>query len=589
VTFKIEEGPKARWGTLTFPGAETQDEARLRQFFVFVKKRQGLLGPEEEPAPFRVTDLDAGIGHVEGLYLGEGYYRVRVGPPKITWTGDGAVADVSVPIVENRRYVVNQVEIVTEGGSPAVAGSFAEAQAFEGGPYHPRVPARVAAAVREALAKEGRILAKVVPTARIDDETATARVTVSVRPGPQVLVGGVEAHGQERTRKHFMLQQARLQTGEVLTGDRLQRAVDRLYGTGLFKSVKIEPVVPPGTESRPAEDSYEAQVAIAVEELLARTIDFEIGWGSYELLRGSVRYRDRNLFGAGRDFEVEPFASVKSYGAEMRFFDRYIFGKPDTLEVLAGALHRQEPSFDRIEYRAEVAVRRRFSEQLMGRLGYRFVLTNASDVHVDDDEERPTTITSGPFATLEYDKRDNPILPQRGFNVGLGAGLSSSALGANVDFIDLNAEASVYFPLAEDLVLGLSAHGQTRPTIDGSSTLPIQERLFLGGANSVRSFGEDELGPTDPDGDPFGGLTTFDATAELRQRLFGELHGAVFYDIGSVGDHSFDLDGFGHAIGVGLRYYLPMGPIRLDVGFNPGRHFGAGSDVAVHFSFGFSF
>jgi outer membrane translocation and assembly module TamA len=76
---------------------------------------------------------------------------------------------------------------------------------------------------------------------------------------------------------------------------------------------------------------------------------------------------------------------------------------------------------------------------------------------------------------------------------------------------------------------------------------------------------------------------------ELRQRLFGDLHGALFYDIGSVGSRAFDIGAFGYAIGVGLRYYLPMGPIRLDVGFNPGQRFAAGSDVAVHFSFGFSF
>ena len=287
--------------------------------------------------------------------------------------------------------------------------------------------------------------------------------------------------------------------------------------------------------------------------------------------------------------KVEPAASVKSIGTDVRFFDRYLLGKCNTVELLSGILLREEPSYDLVEFRTEAAVRRRFSERLMGRGGYRFVMSNASDVRVDDDAERDTTITSGPFVTLEYDCRDNPILPARGFFLDVGSALSSSFLGANVDFVDLYARGSVYFRLRDDLVLAASLRGQTRPTLDGSETLPIQERLFLGGANSVRSFGEDELGPTDDDGDPFGGLTTVDATLELRQRLFGDLYGALFYDVGSVGDRAFDVDGFGHAIGLGLRYYLPMGPVRLDVGYNPGGRFGADSDVAVHFSFGFSF
>jgi outer membrane protein insertion porin family len=590
VTFQIEEGPKTRLGALTFPGAQVRGESELRKFFVFEEKKRGLLGPEEEPRPFRRADLDSGITHVEGLYLGDGYLRVKVGPPKITWSDDRVIADVAIPIEENRRYVVRAVTIDAKGDLPASEAVQAAVRVFEGHPYHPRAPVRTGIAVRAVLSAAGHVLAKIEPSAKVDDATATAEIKVAIQPGPKVTIAGVQVDGNRRTREGFVLDRARLEAGSVLTGERLDRASENLYGTGLFKSVRIEPIVPPGTESRPSTDSYEAQVAIAIEELMARTIDFEIGWGSYELLRSSIRYRDRNLFGIGRDFEVEPAASTKSVGIDARFFDRYIFGKKNTLEVISGALLREEPSYDLVQYRIEAAVRRRFTEQLMGRAGYRFVRSNASDVHVDDDEaDRDTSTSAGPFATIEYDRRDNPILPSRGYFVGGGAALNTTFFGGNLDYVDLYAEGSVYLRLGEDLVLGLAARGQTRPILDGSETLPIQERLFLGGAHSVRSFGEDELGPTDPDGDPFGGLTALDATIELRQRLGGDLHGAVFYDIGSVGDSAFDVDGFGQAIGIGLRYYLPMGPVRLDVGYNPGRWFGADSDVAVHFSFGFSF
>jgi outer membrane protein assembly complex protein YaeT len=589
VTFRIEEGPTTRWGTISFPGATLHGEAHLRKFFVPAPKKRGLVGPEEEPPPFRATELDAGIGRVEGLYLGDGYNGVKVGPPKIAWSEDRTVADVTIPVVEGPRHLVRGVTIVMEGGAAAPAELTAAVRPFEGTPYHPRITARVSAAIRGVLASQGRILADVEPAVKIDRAAAMADVKVAVRTGPQLRIAAVDIQGNERTRNWFMRQRARLRPGELMTADRLDEARSELYGTGLFKSVRVEPVVPPGTESRPSEDSYDAAVAIAVEELRARTIDFEVGWGSYELLRGAVRYRDRNLFGIGRDFEVEPAASTKSLGADVRFFDRYILGNRNTVEVIAGVLQRQEPSFDLFTYRLEAAVRRRFTDRLMGRAGFRFVKSNATDVRVDDDLPRETTITSGPFVQLEYDGRDNPILPTRGYHVDVGSALSASALGANLDFADLYAAGSVYFPLAEDLVLGVAARGQTRPTLDGSPTLPIQERLFLGGANNVRSFGEDELGPIDADGDPIGGLTTFDATIELRQRLYGELHGAVFYDVGSVGERAFDVGAFGHAVGVGLRYYLPMGPVRLDVGFNPGRRFGADSDVAVHFSFGFSF
>jgi outer membrane protein insertion porin family len=601
-TFVIEEGPRTRWGTIVFPGAQAQGEAALRQLFVFEKKKAGLLAQEEPPPPFRQTDLEAGIARVASVYLGEGYYRVKVGPPKIAWSADRTVADVTVPVEENRRYVVASVEVVFDGSPDSEEGIRATARSFQGGAYHPRVAVRAAVAVRAELAEEGRVRARVDPSAAVDDATATAVVTLKIRPGPKIRVARVSVQGNERTREGFVLDRARLEAGSLLTGKDLDRAVENLYGTGLFKSVRVAPVVPAGVESRvesraesrasgdDAYDAYDAEVAIAVEELLARSVDFEVGWGSYELLRGAIRYRDRNLFGIGRDIELEPAASLKSVGADARFFDRYLLGPDNRLEVLTGFLLREEPSFDLTAFRAEVAVRHTFSEQLTGRAGYRFVASNANDLAVVDLVDDDSAIAAGPFATLEYDARDNPILPTKGFFIDTGVALSSSVFGGNVDFVDLYAQASAYRRLGEGTVLAGTIRAQTRHVLDGADTLPLPLRLFLGGANDVRSFGESELGPSDANGDPLGGLTALNATIELRQRLMGDLHGAVFYDVGTVGEDSFDLaNGYGSAIGVGLRYYLPMGPIRLDVGYNPGARFAADSDVAVHFSFGFSF
>ena len=139
-------------------------------------------------------------------------------------------------------------------------------------------------------------------------------------------------------------------------------------------------------------------------------------------------------------------------------------------------------------------------------------------------------------------------------------------------------------------MLVLATRATTREILDDSRTLPIQERLFLGGENSVRSFGQDELAPVSADGHALGGLTAAEFHVELRQRLFGPLDGALFYDVGWVGRDSFDFDGPpGVGIGAGLRYRLPVGPIRLDVAWNPGDLRAANSRWGIHLSFGFAF
>jgi outer membrane protein assembly factor BamA len=135
------------------------------------------------------------------------------------------------------------------------------------------------------------------------------------------------------------------------------------------------------------------------------------------------------------------------------------------------------------------------------------------------------------------------------------------------------------------LVHSLSDHGA-----DEANTLPIDERFFNGGGTTVRSFTERDLGPHDLHGHPLGGEFYTVFNAEYTFPIFGELQGAVFADAGNLLPTSDQpgLDDMRYALGLGLRYKLPIGPIRLDYGFNPDRH--PGEDFgAFNVSFGFAF
>ena len=107
----------------------------------------------------------------------------------------------------------------------------------------------------------------------------------------------------------------------------------------------------------------------------------------------------------------------------------------------------------------------------------------------------------------------------------------------------------------------------------------------------MRAFREDELGPTDSQNNPLGGEVFHVFSFELRQKIIGNLDGGLFYDRGNVQfDHSdfFESTGFRDALGVGLRYVLPIGPIRLDWGVNPDPK-GNESRSVLHFTVGMAF
>jgi outer membrane protein insertion porin family len=197
----------------------------------------------------------------------------------------------------------------------------------------------------------------------------------------------------------------------------------------------------------------------------------------------------------------------------------------------------------------------------------------------------------GLFHTL--DLRDSPVVPSRGFVFDQTFELANNAIGSEIEFFRTTARASYFISFGKTLLeLGARA-GLIRPLTESTSdinAIPIDERFFNGGSTTVRSFAERDLGPHDHRRHPLGGEFYTVFNVEYTFPLYGELQGAVFFDAGNLLPDADNpgFDDMRYGIGVGLRYKLPIGPIRLDYGVNPDprehEDFGA-----FHFSFGFAF
>lgn len=187
-----------------------------------------------------------------------------------------------------------------------------------------------------------------------------------------------------------------------------------------------------------------------------------------------------------------------------------------------------------------------------------------------------------------FDLRNNSVLPTSGFLFTTSVEIAPNGIG-DVAFVRGLGALSYYIPITAKSTLSLGARaGIIAPLNDAG--LPIDERFFNGGANTVRSFAELTLGPRDRQGYPLGGQGFTVFNIEYTFPLIGDLYGAVFIDAGNVVSEArdFGLDDMRYAVGAGLRYNLPIGAIRLDYGLNPSPRDGE-AQGALQFAIGVAF
>jgi outer membrane protein assembly complex protein YaeT len=572
--FEVDEGPRVRLGEVKFHHDDPVTDEELAEFFQFAGA--GLMGTGT--VYFREDQILSALAEVEKHYLGLGYYEVEIEEPEFLWSEDRSVADVRVRIRAGRLYRVEAVKVtgvVVEGFESQV-----------GRPFQSRIAAELGGRLRGELLRLGHQFCDVHYRTDVDRERAFATIRIEVEPGPIVRLNEVRFEGEDRTEESFLRSRIPLEADDIISQDRLDEGLDELYRTGLFGAVRprLQPV-----EGR---DDL-ADLEVGLRELESRSLGVEVGWGSYEMLRGGIRAEDRNLLGYGRRLILDVGASMKSWDVGATILDPWLLGRNDVVELTGGFGFREEPSFDRRTLAAELAVRHRFEgTPYRARVSYLYKDQKATNIFgvIDPVDERELTTTAGLYGVLIRDTRDNPLIPTEGSITSVGLGWSSEALGATLNFLELKFSGATHIKLPNDSVLAFGVDFISKPILDDNQTLPIQERLFMGGPSNVRSFRQDRLGPVAPTGDPAGGLTSLYAGIEWRQRVWQQFHTALFVDFGLVDPQalSFSFEP-GYGVGVGFHYYLPIGPIRVDVAYNPGPLFAESRRWNVHLAIGFVF
>lgn len=589
----VEEGPRVRIGEVRFvralgPELPLSIDPEELESFVVVKRRLFLPEGERWYVAERLEDARAAV---EAYYRSRGWLAAQVSllepqPDREDW-------DETVPVVmevrEGPLHHLRAVEV--EGGLDAIDRELAQA-ARAGTIVHPRLGASLRSRLREAYARRGYPDAEVRVEESRDSDSGDVALTFAVEPGPHVVLGEVRIEGNELTRESRIRRNVVLESGEPYDVRDQRKTFENLYQLGVFSTVSVELADEPSGETE--DGSQVRDVDVRVGPAPTREFYFEPGYGSYERLRAIVGWRERNLLGTARILDIEARVSQRSYGGKIGVSDPRFLDSDTAAALTFFAGEREEPSYTKGEVGSLLSFSRQLSERISASLGYQYRFTEVTADDFNDPAVQPfleNANISSIVLTPTWDARDHAFYPESGQYVRTSLEYSSQVIGSTLDFVRLRWQLSHFAELDEFGVLGLSWRGGAIGPFAETDAIPIQERFFNGGENTVRAFREDQLGPKDNEGNPIGGEGFNVFTAELRVPVSGRLESAVFYDIGNVVEDVADIvsdQGYRGGLGVGLRYALPVGPLRLDSAWSDDPEAGEPTWV-VHFSVGFSF
>ena len=585
IVLEVSEGTVATIRSFTIDGNSALEDPAIIELLTEATRTRLKL-PKGAPVPFVPADLPSGEKKLVNFYQLLGFMLVEV---DITTDASSSEATVAVTITEGPQQTVVSISL-PEPPTEGLAEDFEELQKeFSNKSFNPQITGNLRSRLRALAVNAGYYEAAVEieerPIGEVDPPEQYELVA-SLDWGPAVALHSVSVEGNSRVQDKFFRRHFDGLVGEPYSPEKTNKAVEQLLQTGAFETIRTDPV-------RQPDGSFALEVD--VEESFSRTLAIYAGSTNYEGAIGGFEFTNLNLFGNVRTLDSRIEFSKRGAKGQVNYNDPWFLDTDIRFRGGVFGQTREEEGYDKWETGGNYEFTKRFGRNqrnmvsLFGRASYTEIDDSAIPLPLIGDTNY---FVHAVGVSLSHDRRDNPRLPRKGFIAQTSASLSSSGLGSDVEFFKATGRLGWYHPVGNH-TFRLAARGGVISPMGNTQAIPIDLRFFNGGPLTVRSFQERSLGPIDQtSGNPLGGefYTVFNAEYEIPISALEGLSVVGFTDAGNVllDASQAGFSNMRYAVGLGLRYTTPIGPIRLEYGYNPDQQPGEPQGT-FHFGFGFSY
>jgi outer membrane protein insertion porin family len=561
VEFAISEGEKMMIKKITFIGNDKISDRTIEKGLA--NKHKGWFWWLSDRGKFKKEELDTDVERVTAVYYDNGYIDAVVEPPIVEMKDKNIF--ITYKISEGKQYRIGTVDI---SGDLIVAKELlAKKLTLKSGDIFSRlnVITDIEGLVRQ-YNNEGYALVDVQPKTALDKEKTIVDVDYVIAKGKKTYFERINIGGNVKTLDKVIRRELKFAEGDLFNGDDLERSREKVNNLGYFDEVNF------ATERGSSDDKV--VVNVDVKEKPTGLISAGLGYSSIAELTGMVRVQETNLFGRGYKVSISAeFSSITTNYSGV-IIDPYFLDTNLSVSLKVYNMTRSYDTYDAETLGAELG----FGYPVWAdtSLMVTYIINDVNLFNIDSNADQDIkdyaghTVTSGIEASIIHDTRDNTFDPTSGSVNSLS--VFFAGIGGDEHYVKAIAESNWYFPVVWKLVFHPRLEiGYIQPLT--GKDVPIYSRFFAGGLNSLRGFKPSSVGPKDPvTGEYLGGDKEVLLNLELIFPIFEDIKmkGVVFFDTGNVWGHDeqWNFGDLRYSIGAGIRWVSPLGPIRVEWGYN---------------------
>ncbi len=587
VTFRIVEGKILKIKKIAFSGNRAFKDKKLKK--MMETKQKGWFSIFTSSGILKKEVLQKDINNLTAFYYTNGYIKAKVSDPEITH--DDKWIYLNIFIEEGKQFRVGEVgiagDLIDKKENLLKGLELTTGEIFSSNLLHDDI-----LKITNIYIEKGYAFADVSPLTSIEPQKQIVNITFSVEKGEKVYIETIRITGNTKTEDTVIRRELTLTEGDLYSSTKMKRDREKVNNLGFFKEVKFN--------TRQGSADNKMILDVELEERPTGMISGGAGYSSVDNLVGMLQLSQSNFLGKGLSANLSAQLGGSSSQYILGITQPWIYDVPVSVGFDLFNWEREYDDFDRKSRGGDVKFGFPFLDDYTRLyLIYKAEEGEITDVAYDaayeirEEEDAGKALTSSITASINRDSRNDRFLPTRGSVNNFS--LEYAGLGGDNYFMRIVASSAWYFPVWGKTSIMVRGEAGYAPALRGKK-LPVFERFFLGGLDSLRGFEYRDVGPVIAqynedkefeDYDVIGGNKEVLLSVEYLFPLIKEagIRGLIFFDAGSCFGKIRDVDlaepdegGYWEeyvydfdlrtSVGFGVRWFSPMGPLRLEWGYN---------------------